>query len=162
MSEYSFDIVSRVDKQALADAVHQAQREVSTRFDLKNSRSSLELGDETITLLADDDLKLRNVVDILHAKCAKRGVPLKALRYGKPEPAAGGTLRQTVSLVQGIDRDRAKRIADAVKAAKLRVTTQIQDQHIRVAGKSKDELQKAIALVKSLPLDIPVQFVNYR
>ncbi len=162
MSEYSFDIVSRVDKQALADAVHQAQREVGTRFDLKNSRSSIELADETITLLADDDLKLRNVVDILQAKCAKRGVPLKALRYAKPEPAAGGTLRQTVSLVQGIDRDHAKRITDAVKAAKLRVTTQIQDQHVRVAGKSKDELQKAIALVKNLSLDIPVQFVNYR
>jgi uncharacterized protein YajQ (UPF0234 family) len=162
MSEFSFDIVSRVDRQNLADAVHQAQRELATRFDFKNSKSSLELADSAITIVADDDMKLRNVVDILQSRCVKRGVSLKALVFGKPEPAAGGTLRQIVTLAQGIDRDRAKRIVDAIKGSKLKVTSQIQDQQIRVTSKSKDELQKAIALVRTMPLEFPVQFVNYR
>ena len=162
MSEFSFDIVSKVDGQSLADAVHQAQREIATRFDFKNSKSSVDLADSTITIVADDDLKLRNVTDILQTRCVKRGVSLKALVFEKPESASGGTLRQTVSLAQGIDRDRAKPIVDSLKASKLKVTTQIQDQQIRVSSKSKDELQKAIALVRGMPLEFPVQFVNYR
>ena len=162
MSEFSFDIVSRVDRQSLADAVNQAQREIATRFDLKNSKSSIELADATVTIVADDDMKLRNVVDILQNRCVKRGVSLLALKFDKPEPAAGGTLRQTVTCAQGIDRDQAKRITEALKSAKLKVASQIQDGQIRVSGKSKDDLQKAIALVKGLPLDFAVQFVNYR
>jgi len=162
MSEFSFDIVSRIDRQNLDDAVNQAQREIATRFDLKNSKSSVELSDLTVTIVADDELKLKNVVDILQTRCVKRGVSLKALQFAKPEPAAGGTLRQTVTCTQGIDRDRAKRITDALKAAKLKVAAQIQDQQVRVSGKSKDDLQKAITLVKDMPLDVPVQFVNYR
>ena len=162
MSEFSFDIVSKVDGQSLTDAVNQAQREIATRFDLKNSKSSIEQQDLTLTLVADDDMKLRNVTDILQNKCVKRGVSLKALQYGKAEPASGGTLRQIVTCAQGIQKDQAKKIVDAIKNAKLKVSTQIQDEQIRVAGKSKDDLQKAIALVKALPMDFPVQFVNYR
>jgi cyclic-di-GMP-binding protein len=162
MSEFSFDIVSRVDRQSLADAVNQAQREIATRFDFKNSKSSIELADFTITLVADDDMKLRNVTDILQSKCVKRGVSLKALKYGKAEPASGGTLRQIVTCAQGIEKDQAKKITEAIKNAKLKVSTQIQDDQIRVASKSKDDLQKAIALVKGMPLEFPVQFVNYR
>lgn len=162
MSDFSFDIVSRVDRQNLADAVNQAQREIATRFDFKNSRSSIELSDLTITIVADDDLKLRNVIDILQSKCVKRGVSLKALQYGKVEQASQGTLRQTVTCSQGIAKDRAKKIAEAIKNAKLKVSAQIQDDQIRVSGKSKDDLQKAIALVKGMPLEYPVQFVNYR
>ncbi len=162
MSDFSFDIVSRVDRQSLADAVNQAQREISTRFDLKNSKSSIELADLTVTIVADDDLKLRNVVDIFQGRCVKRGVSLLSLKFDKPEPAAGGTLRQTVTCLQGIDRDQAKRITEALKGAKLKVTSQIQDGQVRVSGKSKDDLQKAIALVKGMPLDFAVQFVNYR
>ena len=162
MSEFSFDIVSKVDGQSLADAVHQAQREIATRFDFKNSKSSVELADFTITIIADDDMKLRNVIDILQSKCVKRGVSLKALKYGNVEPASGGTLRQIVTCAQGIDKDHAKKVIEGIKGAKLKVTTQIQDNQIRVASKSKDDLQKAIALVKALPLDFPVQFVNYR
>jgi cyclic-di-GMP-binding protein len=162
MSDFSFDIVSKVDGQSLADAVNQAQREIATRFDFKNSKSSLDLADSAITIIADDDLKLRNVTDILQTRCVKRGVSLKALVFGKPERASGGTLRQAVTLAQGIDRDRAKRIVDALKASKLKVTSQIQDEQIRVSSKSKDELQKAIVLVKGMPLEFPVQFVNYR
>jgi cyclic-di-GMP-binding protein len=162
MSEFSFDIVSRVDRQNLADAVNQAQREIATRFDLKNSKSKIEFSDEAISIIADDDLKLRNVVDILQGRCVKRGVSLLALKFDKPEPAAGGTLRQTVTCVQGIDRDQAKRLTEAIKASKLKVSSQIQDNQVRVSGKSKDDLQKVIALVKGMQLDFAVQFVNYR
>src|SRR5579862_2996254 len=162
MSDFSFDIVSRIDRQSLADAVNQAQREIATRFDLKNSKSSIELAELTVTIVADDDLKLRNVVDIFQGRCVKRGVSLLSLKFDKPEPATGGTLRQTVTCLQGIDRDQAKRITEAIKGAKLKVTSQIQDGQVRVSGKSKDDLQKAIALVKGMPLDFAVQFVNYR
>ena len=162
MSEFSFDVVSRVDKQSLADAVNQAQREVATRFDFRNSKSSIEQSGDSITIVADDEMKLKNVVDILQSKCAKRQVPLKALRYGKPEPAAQGTLRQVVSCEQGIPTEKAKRLAEAIKSAKLKVTTRIQDDQLRVTGKSKDDLQKAIALVRAMELDFPVQFINYR
>jgi uncharacterized protein YajQ (UPF0234 family) len=162
MSDFSFDIVSKVDRQSLSDAVIQAQREIATRFDFKNSKSSLELADLTITIVADDDMKLRNVTDILQSKCVKRGVSLKALKYGKAEPASGGTLRQIVTCAQGIEKDQAKKITEAIKNAKLKVSTQIQDDQIRVAGKSKDDLQKAMALVKAMPLEFPVQFTNYR
>jgi len=95
-------------------------------------------------------------------KCVKRGVSLKALKYGKVEPAAGGTLRQIVTCAQGIEKDQAKKMVEAIKGAKLKVSTQIQDEQIRVSGKSKDDLQKVITLVKAMPLDFPVQFVNYR
>jgi len=162
VSEFSFDVVSRVDKQSLADAVNQAQREVATRFDFRNSKSSIEQSGDSITIVADDEMKLKNVVDILQSKCAKRQVPLKALRYGKPEPAAQGTLRQVVSCEQGIPTEKAKRLAEAIKSAKLKVTTRIQDDQLRVTGKSKDDLQKAIALVRAMELDFPVQFINYR
>ena len=161
-SEFSFDIVSKVEKQNLADAVAQAQREIATRFDFRNSKSSIELGDMTVTIIADDDLKLRNVVDILQSKCVKRGVPLKALSYGKPEPAAQSTIRQVITVEQGIDTERAKKLAEAIKQSKLKVTTRIQDEQLRVTGKSKDDLQKVIDLVKGMPLDFAVQFVNYR
>jgi len=162
VSEFSFDIVSRVDKQSLTDAVEQAKREIATRFDFRGSKSSLDLADGTITIVADDDMKLRNVVDILQSKCAKRQVPLKALSYGKAEPAAQGTLRQVVSVSNGIPTDKAKKLADAIRAAKLKVTTRIQDEQLRVAGSSKDELQKVVALVRGMDLDYAVQFVNYR
>jgi uncharacterized protein YajQ (UPF0234 family) len=162
MSEFSFDIVSKIEKQNLEDAVNQAQREVATRFDLKNSKSSIELGDLTVTIVADDDMKLKNVIDILQSKCVKRGVSLKALTYGKVEPASGGTIRQVVTLEQGIAKERAKKLVEAIKGAKLKVSTQIQDEQLRVSAKSKDDLQKVIALVKGMDLDFPVQFVNYR
>src|SRR5579863_7734832 len=128
MSEFSFDIVSKVEKQSLEDAVNQAAREIGTRFDFKNSKSSIELAGSTITIIADDDMKLRNVVDILQSKCVKRGVSLKAMKFGKAEPAAQGTLRQVVTVEQGIAADRAKKLVQAIKDAKLKVSTQIQDE----------------------------------
>lgn len=162
MSDFSFDIVSKVEKQSLEDAVNQAAREIGTRFDFKNSKSSIELAGSTITIIADDDMKLRNVVDILQSKCVKRGVSLKALKYGKAEPAAQGTVRQVVTVEQGIATERAKKLVQSIKEAKLKVSAQIQDEQLRVSSKSKDDLQKVIALVKGLDLDYPIQFVNYR
>ena len=162
MSDFSFDIVSKIEKQSLEDAVNQAQREIATRFDFKNSKSSIEQSGNTITIIADDDMKLKNVIDILQSKCVKRGVSLKALKYGKVEPASGGTLRQVVTAEQGIATDRAKKLVQSIKESKLKVSTQIQDEQLRVSSKSKDDLQKVIALVKGLDLDYPIQFVNYR
>ena len=162
MSEFSFDVVSRIDRQSLSDAIIQAQREIATRFDFKNSRSSIELNELEITVIADDEMKLRNVLDIIQSKCVKRGVSLKALQYGKVETASHGTLRQSITCVQGISKEQAKRITESIKGAKLKANAQIQDEQIRVTSKSKDELQKAITLIKGLPLEFPVQFVNYR
>jgi len=162
MSDFSFDIVSKVEKQALEDAVNQAAREIATRFDFKNSKSSVEQTGADITIVADDEMKLKNVVDILQTKCVKRGVSLKALRFEKPEPASQGTLRQVVKVEQGIPTDKAKKLVQSIKESKLKVSTQIQDEQLRVSSKSKDDLQKVMALIKSMELDYPVQFVNYR
>jgi uncharacterized protein YajQ (UPF0234 family) len=162
VSEFSFDIVSRVEKQNLADAVDQVRREIATRFDFKNSKSSIELGDMALTIIADDEMKLKNVIDMLQSKSVKRGVSLKAYDYGKPEAAAHGTIRQVISVQQGIAQDRAKRLTEAIKNSKLKVTTRIQDEQLRVTSKSKDELQKTMELVRKMDLDFPVQFVNYR
>jgi len=162
MSDFSFDIVSKVEKQALEDAVNQAAREIATRFDFKNSKSSIEQTGADITIVADDEMKLKNVVDILQTKCIKRGVSLKALRFEKPEAASGGTIRQVVKVEQGIPTDKAKKLVQSIKESKLKVSTQIQDEQLRVSSKSKDDLQKVITLIKSMELDFPVQFVNYR
>jgi len=162
MSDFSFDIVSKVEKQSLEDAVNQAQREIATRFDFKNSKSSIEQAESTITIVADDEMKMKNVIDVLQSKCVKRGVSLKSLSYGKVEPAAQGTLRQVITVEQGIATDRAKKLVQAIKDAKLKVSTQIQDAQLRVSSKSKDDLQKVITLVKGMDLEYPVQFVNYR
>jgi uncharacterized protein YajQ (UPF0234 family) len=162
VSDFSFDVVSHVEKQNLKDAIDQAKREIATRFDFRNSKSSIEHNDYATTIVADDEMKLKNVIDIVHSKCAKRHVSLKAIKYGKVEQAAHGTLRQVLTFEQGISVERAKKLVDAIRASKLKVTTRIQDEQLRVAGKSKDELQQVIALVRSMELDYPVQFTNYR
>ena len=162
MAEFSFDVVSRVDGQELDNALNQTRKEVEGRFDFKASKTSLEHTGKTITIVTDDELKLRNVIDILQSKANKRGISLKAFEYGAVEPAAGSTVRQVVTVKSGIAKDKAKPLADALKAAKLKVTTQYQDEQLRVTGKSKDDLQKAQQLLRELPIDVPLQFVNYR
>lgn len=158
----SFDIVSKVDMQEVTNAIHQAQREIQQRFDFKNSKSSIELQDEKIILISDDDFKLRNVVDILEGKLVKRGVSLKALEYGKVQPAAGDTVRQEVSLIQGISQEKGKAINKVIKDSKLKVSSSIQGDQIRVTSKSKDALQDVIALLRKEDFGIELQFVNYR
>lgn len=160
----SFDIVSRVDFQEVRNAVDQAQREMSQRFDFRGSKSSLELNekDQSITIIADDEMKLRNVVDILEGRLVKRGVSVKNLRYGKAESAFEGTLRQVVTIAQGIEQEKAKQISKFVRDSKLKVQVQIQGDELRVTGKSKDDLQQVIALLRGEDFGIELQFVNYR
>lgn len=160
--ENSFDIVSQVDLQEVKNAVNQAAKEMKTRFDFRGSKSDILFDGEQITLVGDDEFKLKNVVDILESKLVKRAVNLKAVRYGKIEPAAKDTVRQKVTFIQGIDKDRAKVIIKLVKDSKLKVQASIQEDQLRISGKNRDDLQKIIQIIKDHEFDIPLQFVNYR
>ena len=160
--ENSFDIVSQVNLQEVSNAVDQAVRELRTRFDFKGSRSDIQYDGEQITLTGDDEFKLKNVVDILEAKLVKRGIHLKALRYGKVEPSAKDTVRQRVSLVQGVDKDIAKVITKLVKDSKVKVQATVQGDQVRISGKNRDDLQAIMQMVKDREFDIPLQFINYR
>jgi hypothetical protein len=162
-SDSSFDVVSRVDPQELDNALNQARKEIAGRFDFKHSIASIESDEKTITVLADDDLKLRNVIDIIQSKAVKRGIDLRAFDMSKePEAASGSTLRQKIGVRAGIPKDKSKPLIDAIKSSKLKVQAQYQDEQIRVSGKSRDDLQKVQQLLKGLSFDLPLQFVNYR
>ncbi|HZW82374.1 MAG TPA: YajQ family cyclic di-GMP-binding protein [Candidatus Deferrimicrobium sp.] len=160
--ESSFDIVSKVDLQEVINAIHQAQKEMEQRFDFKNSKSEISLEGEKILLVSDDDFKLKNVVDIVESKLVKRSVSLKSLSYGKVQSAAGDTVKQEVSIVQGLDQDKAKIINKLIKDSKIKINSSIQGDQIRVTGKNKDDLQAVISLLRGAELDFEVQFVNYR
>ena len=160
--ENSFDIVSQVDLQEVNNAVIQARKELQTRFDFKGSRSEINYDGEQITLIGDDEFKLKNVIDILEAKLVKRGVNLKALKYGKIEPAAKDTVRQRVDLVQGVDKELAKKITKLVKDSKIKVQATIQKDQVRISGKNRDDLQEIMRLIKEQDYEIPLQFINYR
>jgi uncharacterized protein YajQ (UPF0234 family) len=162
MAEFSFDVVSRIDEQELDNALNQARKEISGRFDFKNSIASIENTVTEITVLADDELKLKNVIDIIQSKAVKRGIDLKAFDPKEPEPASGGALRQKIVLRAGIPKDKSKKLIEAIKNAKLKVNAQVQDEQIRVSGKSKDDLQKAQSLLTGMDFDLPLQFTNYR
>ncbi len=161
---FSFDIVSEVNLQEVDNAVHQARKEIGQRYDFKGSKSSIELHqkEKYLTVVSDDAFKLKSVLDILHTKLIKRGVPIKALDYGSVEPAAGGTVRQIIRLRVGITKDDARLLVKMIKDAKLKVQAQIMDDQVRVSGKSKDDLQAVIALLKNADLAFAVQFTNYR
>lgn len=163
-SQSSFDIVSSVDLQEIDNAVNQAIKEISTRFDFKGTKSSLEFlkAEKKIKIIADDELKLRNIHDILKTRMATRHVSIKALKFGEKEKAFEGTLRQEVELVQGIPMDKAKEIVRIIKDSQLKVQASIQKDQVRVTGKSKDDLQAVIQLLRQTSLDIPLQFTNYR
>lgn len=161
-ADSSFDVVSRVDAQELENALNQARKEIEGRFDFKNSKTTIENTDKDITIVSDDELKLKNVIDIVQTRAVRRGISLKSFEYGKVEPASQNTLRQKITLKMGIPKDKSKPLFDAIKASKLKVTAQFQGDQIRVSGKSKDDLQKAITLLKNLDFELPLQFVNYR
>ena len=162
MADSAFDVVSKVDMQELKNAVDQAQRELATRFDFKNSISTIELGEDSVKLHSDDEYKLKALVDILQGKLVKRGISLKALDYGKIEPAAKTTVRQEIKLKQGLDQDTARKVAKLIKDSGKKVTTQIQGDQVRVSGKSRDDLQAIIQLLKTADLPADLQFVNYK
>jgi uncharacterized protein YajQ (UPF0234 family) len=161
-SESSFDVVSKVDEQELINAIDQTRREIAGRFDFKNSKTTIEMVKEKITILADDDLKMRNVIDMLQSKLVKRGISIKAFDFGKPEPAAGQMLRQVVTVRSGIPKEKSKALIEAVKASKLKVQSQYQDEQVRISGKNKDDLQKVQQLLRELDYELPLQFTNYR
>jgi hypothetical protein len=161
-SESSFDVVSRVDRQELDNALNQARKEIETRFDFKHSKTSIDFDGKKITLISDDELKMRNVVDIFQTKTVRRGIDIKAFEFSAVEPAAGGTVRQVVTLRSGIPKEKSKALLEKIKSLRLKVSAQYQDDQIRVSGKSKDDLQKVMASLRSMEFELPLQFVNYR
>ncbi|MBT3536424.1 MAG: YajQ family cyclic di-GMP-binding protein [Rhodospirillaceae bacterium] len=159
----SFDVVSRTELPEVDNAVQGAMREIGTRFDFKGSQCSIERTDEVLTIRADDDLKLKQVQELLRGYLAKRKVDHKALDFGEPEAASGNTIRQTIVIKQGIARDLAQKVVKELKGAKLKkVQVAIQGDELRVTGKKRDDLQGAIALIKDMKLDQPLQYVNFR
>src|SRR6201984_3040360 len=163
MPENTFDIVSKVDLQEASNAIQQAMKEVSTRFDLKDSKSKIELeGKDAIVLHSADEYKLKAVNDILQQKLVKRGVSLKALTYGPVEPAAGGTSKRRATLQQGIAIEKAREIVKLVKDSKKKAQASIQGDLVRISGKDRDTLQEVIQLLKQHDLGIDLQFLIYR
>lgn len=160
--ENSFDIVSKTDHAEVANAVNQAMKEVSQRFDFKGSHAKVEQQQNDLMLSAEDETKLRNMNDILQGKLVKRGISLKALGYQKVEPAAGGTVRQTVKIQQGIPIEKAKEVVKFIKDSKVKVQASIQGETVRVSGKDRDTLQDVIAKLKAKDFGIDMQFDNYR
>jgi len=161
---FSFDIVSEVNLQETDNAINQARKEIAQRYDLKGTKSTIDLDtkEKKILVASDDDFKLKAVIDVLQNKMIKRGVPLKALDYGPVEPAAGGTVRQVIGLRVGIDKDNARLIVRMIKDTRLKVQAQIMDDQVRVSGRVKDDLQKVMQTIRNAELKFAVQFTNYR
>ncbi len=163
MADSSFDIVSEIDQQEVKNAVAQALKEIQTRYDLKDSKSNIEIGDKELTLTSVDEYKLKAVRDILESKLMKRGISIKALTYKDPEAALGGTVRQKVAMQSGIPIDKAREIVKIIKNGKIKVQAAIQGEQLRVSGKSRDDLQAVMTLLRDAKgLDIDMQFTNYR
>lgn len=158
----SFDIVSEVNKVEVRNALDQANKELSTRFDFKGSDARVEQKENALTLYADDEFKLSQVTDILTGKLAKRGVDVRALKYGELEKVSGNKVKQVVTVREGVEQDLAKKIVKLIKDSKLKVQASIQGDAVRVSGAKRDDLQSAIALVKKSVTDFPLQFGNFR
>lgn len=160
----SFDIVSKIDLSEVANAINQTMKEVQTRFDFKGSKSDITLDqkESTITLISDDEFRLKSLIDILQQRLVKRNVPLKGLSYGKVEQAAGNTVRQRIDLQQGIPTEKAKEIVKIIKDSKLKVQASINGDIVRVSGKDRDTLQEVIKLIRERDLGIHTEFTNYR
>lgn len=163
MPDNSFDIVSKIDLQEVNNAIQQALKEVHTRFDLKDSKSNIVVeGKDAIILSSVDEFKLKAVNDVFQQKLVKRGVPLKGLTYNAVEPAAGSTVRQKISMQQGIPIEKARDIVKLIKNSKKKVQASIQGDLVRVSGRDRDALQEIIALVRQQDFGIDMQFTNYR
>ncbi|MCK4503906.1 MAG: YajQ family cyclic di-GMP-binding protein [Desulfuromonadales bacterium] len=158
----SFDIASKVDMQEVDNAVNQTRKEVAQRYDFKGTHNEIELANEAITILAADDYKLKAIIDILIGKLIRRKVSSKCLDYGKTESASHNTVRQQISIVQGVDKEKGKEIVKQIKASKLKVQAQIMDDQVRVSGKKLDDLQTVIQLLKEKDFGLALQFINMR
>lgn len=163
-SQSSFDIVSQVDLQEVSNAISQALKEILGRYDFKGIKTTIELDqkEKTVTVHTGNEFHLKSAVDILQNKFVKRSVPLKALKYGTVEAAAGGTARQVISLQVGLDKEQAKQVVKLIKETGLRLQSQIMDDQVRVTGKDKDDLQQIIQMLRDRDLPFATQFVNYR
>jgi len=161
-AENSFDIACKLDMQEVSNAINQAKREIETRYDLKGAKNEIAQEKMVITITSADDMKLKAVLDILQSKLHRRGIDLKALTVGDPESAAGGTVRQAITLQDGVPQEKAREIVRLIKDSKIRVQASIQEKQVRVSGKNRDDLQAVIALIKGKDLGISLQFINYR
>ncbi len=163
-SENSFDVVSKVEMPEVVNAISQALKEVTARYDLKDSKSSIELNEKDlkIVLASADDYKIKAVNDILQSKMLKRGVPIKNLDYGPILPASGQTVRQEVKLKQGLATEKAKEVVKVIKDSKVKVTATIMGDYVRVASKDRDTLQQVIAMLRGHDFGVDLQFTNYR
>jgi uncharacterized protein YajQ (UPF0234 family) len=161
-AENSFDIVCKIDMQEVTNALDQARREIETRYDLKGTKNEVTLDKTDIVLVSPDDMKLKAVTDILQSKLHKRGIPLKGLTYGTVETASGGVLKQKIALQQGIPMEKAKEIVRLVKDSKIRVQASIHEDKVRISGKSRDDLQAVMKLVRDKDFGIAINFDNRR
>lgn len=161
-SEYSFDIVSKVDLQEVDNAVYQSMKEIKTRYDFKGSVSQIKREAQDVIMISEDQYKLKSVNEILSQKLAKRGIPLKALSYSNIQETRGGTVTQKISLQQGIPTEKAREIVKIIKSTKLKVQSSIMGDQLRVKGKNKDELQAVMKHLRESNLQIDMQFTNYR
>jgi cyclic-di-GMP-binding protein len=161
--DFSFDIVSKIDLQELDNAINMSMKEISQRFDFKGSVSDIKNEEnKKLAIVSDDEFKMKNVIDILQNKLIKRGISLKFLEYGKVESSIGGSVKQEITLKQGIPQEKSKMINNLIKEKKLKVQTQIQGDQIRTSSKSKDDLQAVIQTLRAANLDIELQFINFR
>lgn len=158
----SFDVVSKVDLQEVDNAVNQTMKEIGTRYDFKGSKAKVERNEEELLLSAEDDYKLGQLLDLLSTRLVKRGIDLKALDLGKVENAAGNTVRQKIKVKVGVEAETGKKIIKHLKDTKLKVQASIQGDQVRVTGKSRDDLQAAIAELRGQDFNLPLQFVNFR
>lgn len=158
----SFDIVSEVDLAEANNAVQNVTREIATRYDFKGAKSTIEIAEGVVTINADDDLKLKQMQEILQGHMQKRGIAPGALDYQKEEKAAGQSVRQLVKIKQGIDKDLAKEIVKTIKEQKFKVQAAIQGDELRISGKSRDDLQTVIQFIRGMKIDQPLQFKNFR
>jgi cyclic-di-GMP-binding protein len=158
----SFDVVSQVNQVEVRNAIDQANKELSTRFDFKGSNARVEVANKTLSLYADDDFKMKQVSDIVTGKLTKRGVDIRALKYGEIERISGNKVKQVVTIRVGVEQELAKRIVKLMKDSKMKVQASIQGDTVRVSGSKRDDLQAAIALVKKSITDFPLQYENFR
>ena len=158
----TFDIVSKFDPSEVDNAIQNLKREISQRYDFKNSNSQIEFEKDLITITTDDDYKLTQLQEILKVQITKRGIDAKALVMGKVELSAGQSVRQSITMIQGIDREIAKDIIKIIKDSKIKVQVSIQGDELRVNGKKRDDLQQTITLLKTQNFNLPLQFINFR
>ena len=164
MADFSFDIVSEVDLQEMDNAVNQAKKEFMQRYDFKNSKASIDYSrdEKKITLIADDDYKLRALTDILTGRMAKRHISMKSLKFNEPEKAFEGYRRQLVEICTGIEKEKAKELTGIIKKLGLKVQTHIEGEKVRVSSPKKDELQAVISHLRTIDFSLPLSFCNYR